>query len=534
LIAFAKSINRPKIRLSIFVTLYTLYTLVAFQDPLWSYARQVADPASFLGVLQLTSLQILQITLMASFLYLWSLIAIWLMKIIAIILVMTNSVALYFISVYGIEIDRSMIANILNTDARETGELMHISMAPYILILGVLPAAAIVFTKITPPNRMWRLAMIFTPLLALVGFVAATSHTMLWYDQHSTRMGSRILPWSYIVNTGRHFNSLAQANRPQELLPNATFANAPAQKTVVVLVIGEAARGDNFSLLGYERPTNPFTQGLGISAFPIGQACATNTIGGTACILTHQGSQASSRTVFEPLPNYLKRHGIFTIYRSNNSGPPPIQADIIEPARKLLENCAETDCPDKLYDEILIDGLSDIVARTAQERVFIFLHQTGSHGPAYSQKYPPDFEHFKPVCDTVQVSQCSYESLRNAYDNTIRYTDYHMAALIKQLGSLENTATAVIYVSDHGQSLGENGYYLHGAPVKIAPPEQLRIPFWVWMSPAFKQSRGLSTDAIVRDTTHPHDFPFHSVMGAFGMQSDIYKPEFDVFAPPRN
>lgn len=109
-----------------------------------------------------------------------------------------------------------------------------------------------------------------------------------------------------------------------------------------------------------------------------------------------------------------------------------------------------------------------------------------------------------------------------------------MAALIKQLGSLENTATAVIYVSDHGQSLGENGYYLHGAPVKIAPPEQLRIPFWVWMSPAFKQSRGLSTDGIVRDTTHPHDFPFHSVMGAFGMQSDIYKPEFDVFAPPRN
>ena len=135
---------------------------------------------------------------------------------------------------------------------------------------------------------------------------------------------------------------------------------------------------------------------------------------------------------------------------------------------------------------------------------------------------------------SLAAAESLRDSLRNAYDNTIRYTDYHTAALIKQLGSLENTATAVIYVSDHGQSLGENGYYLHGAPVKIAPPEQLRIPFWVWMSPAFKQSRGLSTDAIVRDTTHPHDFPFHSVMGAFGMQSDIYKPEFDVFALPRN
>ena len=156
------------------------------------------------------------------------------------------------------------------------------------------------------------------------------------------------------------------------------------------------------------------------------------------------------------------------------------------------------------------------------------LHQSGSHGPAYYSKYPEGFAQFKPECKTVQVSNCSQEELSNAYDNSIRYTDFLLADLIAQLETVD-ADTVVIYVSDHGQSLGESGFYLHGAPNAVAPKQQREIPFLVWMSEGFKARRGITEADILPEETFPHDFPFHSVMGAFGMKSDIYKPEFDIF-----
>jgi len=156
--------------------------------------------------------------------------------------------------------------------------------------------------------------------------------------------------------------------------------------------------------------------------------------------------------------------------------------------------------------------------------------QTGSLGPAYYSKYPKEFEYFTPVCDTVQVSSCSQEALDNAYDNTIRYTDNLIADLIAQLDALSDVNAALIYVSDHGQSLGENGFYLHGAPTAIAPKAQREVQFFVWISEGFAQARDLTPQSILRQETHPHDSPFHSIMGAFGLRSEIYKPEFDIFS----
>jgi len=175
--------------------------------------------------------------------------------------------------------------------------------------------------------------------------------------------------------------------------------------------------------------------------------------------------------------------------------------------------------------------LSELLTEIEGDRIFVALHQSGSHGPAYYNKYPPDFEYFMPVCKTVQIAKCTEEELNNAYDNTIRYTDSLIADLISQLQELDDVNATLIYVADHGQSLGEDGYYLHGAPIAIAPSQQREVPFLVWMSKGFQQSRKLNNAAILRDITFPHDFPFHSVMGAFGMRSDIYKPQFDVFSP---
>jgi len=512
-----------------FVLAVGLTNLVLFQKPLLAYAIPNFNLPGFQGWVQMLSMQVVQLWLYGFIMFLLALISVRLMKVVAAILFIANAMALYFMLSYTVELDRSMIANIFNTTPNESFAFISMGMVLYVVFLGLLPAAAIMLAKVRKPKWYWRALFPIATLLTLAGFLFATSTTWLWYDKHAPRMGSKVLPWSYVVNLGRHFNYLALANRTQIDLPAATFTPAiPARKQIVVLVIGESARSDNFSLYGYARNTNPFTAALGIVALPQGISCATNTIAATACLLTHEGHEASSRTTFEPLPNYLTQQGIETFYRTNNNGVPPITVDHFAHAADIKAEC-DTACPEAKDDAILNWNLHALLQDSDSDRIFVALHPWGSHGPSYWDNYPPEFAHFQPECKTVEVANCTEEELINAYDNTIRYMDYLLADLITQLKAIDNADTAMIYVSDHGQSLGENGVYLHGLPNAIAPEVQRHVPFLVWMSDSFKASRGLTNEDIMPEETFPHDFPFHSIMGAFGMTSDIYKPEYDIF-----
>lgn len=512
-----------------FVLLISATNLILFQMPLLEYSISVSALPSMNGWLQIVSVEIFQFCLMAGILFLISTVSIKIVKALSSVLAVANSIALYFMLTYNIELDRTMIGNILNTDSREASGLWHYSIIPYIVFLGILPASVIWWARVRRSTWPRRLLAGMASFAVLFAWLFATSYTWLWYDQHASGMGSRILPWSYVVNVGRHFNRLALDGREQTLLPPATFDVAePVRKEIVVLVIGEAARAEDFSLYGYAKDTNEFTEATSIVALPVGLSCATNTIASTACILTHEGRNASSYTGFEPLPSYLTRQGVETIYRTNNSGPPPVNVTTYERAGEIAERCATEPCPSPKLDEALNWGLGDILAASTSKRIFVVLHQTGSHGPAYYSRYPGAFSHFKPECKTVQIADCTAEELTNSYDNTIRYTDFLLADLIAQLKAID-ADSVMIYVSDHGQSLGENGFYLHGAPNAVAPRQQREIPFLVWMSEGFMAHRELTGADIVPSETFPHDFPFHSVMGAFGMTSDIYKPEFDIF-----
>lgn len=521
---------RKNIRLFSFIALLSLGNLVLFQKPLMSFVLFVSDLPTWQGFAQLASVLVVQFLLLGFLLALISVVSITLLKLVSTVLFVTNSVALYYMQTYNIDIDRSMIGNILNTDTGEAAGLFHPFLLLYVVIFGGLPCLFIWGAKVIKPKWYWRISAAIATFAALLTWLYMTSFTWLWFDQHASRMGSKILPWSYIVNTARHFSLVSRARLEQVLLPDATFIGPePQGKDIVVLVIGEAARADNFAYYGYDKPTNPFTAATDLIAFPVGLACATNTIAATACILTHEGKDASPFTSFEPLPNYLTRQGVETFYRTNNTGPPPIKATHYAQAKDISAACTDDNCPILGLDGVLNWQLKEAIEASSAARIFIVLHQNGSHGPAYSKKFPPEFAYFLPQCDSVQIANCTPEELMNAYDNTLRYTDFLLADLIAQLSAIPGANAALIYVSDHGQSLGESGFYLHGAPSSIAPKEQLRIPFFVWMSEGFKDSRGLSERDIMLPETFPHDFPFHSVMGAFGMRSDIYKPQFDIF-----
>ncbi len=512
----------------VFVGLISLGNVLLYQKPLFTHAVSVSDLPNRLGYIQLASLQVLQLCLLAIMLFWIATISLRAMKLTAIVLAMTNATALYFMNAYKMEIDISMIGNILNTDTGEASGLWDNAILPYLVFFGVLPSLLIWRTPLHRSRWFWRFGAGFAALGVLTGVLFAASHSWLWYDQNATRMGSKILPWSYVVNTGRHYNQKALRERTQILLPAATFDAAPVRKQIVVLVIGESARARNFALYGHDQNTNAFTAGTSLAALPMGQSCATNTIHGTACILTHEGSAASSHTVFEPLPSYLTRSGIETYFRTNNSGPPPLVTSFSQTGKDIAEACAD-DCPTGTPDAALNWKLGETLAASSAQRIFVTLHPRGSHGPDYSNRYPADFARFTPVCETVKVSECSAQALENAYDNSVLYTDYLLANLIAQLQAIPDIDAVMIYVPDHGESLGEGGYYLHGAPVSVAPSEQRDIPFLVWMSAGFMRDRGLTYDSIMPAQGHPHDWPFHSVMGAFGMRSDIYKPEFDLF-----
>ena len=516
-----------------FVLILSLGNLGLYQKPLLEYAISVSSLPASDGWLQLLSLQILQIGLLASVLFLISALSITLLKIIGSLLAMTNAVALYFMLTYSMLLDRTMIANILNTNSSEATGLWHPSIVSYVVFLGLLPTLLIWWTQVRKSTWLKRLLSSAASFAALLAWLFVTSATWLWYDQYGTWLGSKILPWSYVVNTARHFNRSALDDREQVLLPPAKFnTDVPARKEVVVLVIGEAARAQNFALYGYAKDTNPFTASTSMTALPVGNSCATNTISSTACILTHEGSAASSHTKQEPLPSYLTRHGVETVFRTNSAGPPPVNVSRFERASAISELCGAADCPDPKRDEVLNWGLAEALSASTSDRIFVTIHHTGSHGPAYYLQYPEGFDHFKPECKTVQIASCSQEELNNSYDNTIRYTDFLLADLIEQLQSVDANSV-MIYVSDHGQSLGESGFYLHGAPNAVAPKEQREIPFLVWMSDGFKAQKGLVEADIIPQETFPHDLPFHSIMGAFGMRSDIYKPEFDIFDQAR-
>ena len=523
--------NPLKCSLFVFVLLCAVGNTLIFQAPLLKYAATHLTAGTIKGALTLITVLVIPAGLLMTVLLLASLGSVRLVKPLSLILVLGNAIALYFMNSYNVVLDRSMMGNVFRTDVREAGELLNIQLIWYLFAAGLVPTILLLKLNIQPTTLVRKVATLSAVLLTLFAWLYANSSSWLWIDKHAQQIGGTMLPWSYVVNTARHFDQVASANRPQVLLPAAYFSAPlqPDQKRVVVLVIGEAARAQNFSLYGYPRSTNPFTAPAAMAVMLDARACSTYTTRSLTCMLSHQGEATSSAARFEVLPSYLKRHGVDVAWRTNNWGEPPMQVSTYERPADIQKACEATGCMDVGFDGVLLNGLKERIRDSTNPNVLIMLHLNGSHGPAYNSKYPPKFEHFMPVCKSVDLQTCTRQTLVNAYDNTLRYTDHLLSKLIGTLEELDDVSSTLIYQSDHGESLGEYGLYLHGAPASIAPDTQTKIPFLVWMSLRFQSEKGLTPEGITRSAEQAHDYVFHSVMGAFGLRSDIYKFERDVF-----
>jgi lipid A ethanolaminephosphotransferase len=514
----------------VFVLLCSLFNALLYQWPLFKMALSSRTELDGHAALALGTLFVLQLLVSLAILGLVAIVSIRLLKVVCVIFAIGNSIALYFILQYGVTLDATMIGNILNTNIAEASELIHVKLMAYLLALGLIPALVIFSMRIKRSSRLSTGLYLMASLLVGVGWLYGNSQSWLWIDKNAKQFGGLILPWSYVINPVRYLSQEASRNRVVELLPELTSTDK--KRAIVVLVIGESARAQNFSLYGYKRQTNPLLSQRSAPSFVAlagANSCSTYTTASLRCMLSYRGRETLSSND-EPLPSYLLRHGVEVLWRTNNFGEPAIRTSRYERANDLRKQCTG-DCKKLEFDEVLLHGLEEqLKSATDSLKTLVVLHQAGSHGPQYDKKYPAEFERFKPACKTVELQKCSNEELVNAYDNTILYTDFVLDRIITLLSSIKDTASVLIYMSDHGESLGEKGLYLHGVPMAIAPEVQTSVPLFVWRSEEFLRRHGVPMQSAPEAAVGmSHDVVFHSVLGALGVTSNIYRPQQDVF-----
>ena len=499
-------------KLSKFVLLICIMNFLFFHYPFFKYVFSNVDYTTFSGALLCFSMLILVVLANFFFFYILFYISKIVGKIFTIITFLINSVAVYFINSYSVIIDESMISNILNTNFDESSAFFSFKLILYLICFGILPSIFIFKAKFEKVSFKKFMIQTGINLGLILLIVVANASNVLWIDKNSKVVGGLAMPWSYAVNTPLYYIHEAKKNQKEILLPDATFTND--EKSVMVLVIGESARSENFSLYGYSKNTNPLLSKIeNLHSFNA-SSCATYTTAGLKCILEHE----NSNDLYEILPNYLSRNDVDVIWRTTNWGEPPVHIEKYIKRENLKENCEGIGCD---YDEILLAGLKDEILNSNKKKILIILHTSTSHGPTYSKKYPPQFEVFKPVCNSVEVANCSQEELINAYDNTIVYTDFILSSVIETLKELPDYKSSMIYVSDHGEYKGEKNLYMHGVPMSLAPKQQYEIPFIVWVSDGSKE--------LKKNNALTQNHVFHSVMNFLGITSPIYNEEMNIY-----
>jgi lipid A ethanolaminephosphotransferase len=457
------------------------------------------------------------------------------------LLALVSAAASYFMNSYGIVIDSNMLTNVMQTDSAEALELFNAHMLFWLLLLGAVPAVLISWAPVKPLKWRRELAGKLGSMAVLVGVFAVL--VMSQYQPYASLIRNHREVRLMLVPS--NMVSAVHGYLKRELAAPAVLqvvgadahriraVGATQRPRVTVVVVGETARAANFSLNGYARPTNPELAQREVINFPQASSCGTATAVSVPCMFQDVGradykdAMAGNR---EGLLDVLQRAGVDVLWRDNNSGCKGAcdrvpNEDVSH--LNLAQYCADGEC----HDEALLHNLQTYLDGLTRDTVVV-LHMKGSHGPAYYKRYPAAFERFIPVCKEVQLDRCDTASIVNAYDNSLLYTDHVLAATIDLLRSnATRLDTAMLYLSDHGESLGEHGMYLHGVPYAMAPSEQTHIPMLLWFSDGMQRSSGISAGCLRQQASQPvsQDNLFHSVIGLMGVRTSVYQPQLDIF-----
>ena len=440
---------------------------------------------------------------------------------------------------FGAVADRHAIASVFETDRREAGEMMSAWVLARIFVLGVLPALLLFWTRLQWKPFFRELLSRWKPLLAVIAPLAIA---ILGFGQQAIPFARNhpesrylTLPFSALSGLGSYLQHSVDDQRPHVRIGlDAKRVPASTGKArVLLLVVGESARSQSFSLAGYARDTNPELSKLPIAFFGNIASCGTNTATSLPCMFSDLGRAAYDQKVANKRDNaidLLARAGWRVEWIDNNASSKKVAARVTEiPVMNATDPrwCGKEGC----QDGMLVDMLRERLPKISQNTVLV-LHTLGSHGPAYYARYPAEFARFKPECRTTDVQNCPREAIANTYDNTIAYTDHILASLVTEIEAMPALDGALLYISDHGESTGEHGLYLHGAPYAIAPTQQTRVPMLMWASDGYARDIGLDM-ACLRgkgEGAYSHDNFFDTLLGFAGVASSAQRPALDITA----
>ncbi len=512
-----KALFSTRLSLFTFSCIVSIGTLLLYNLPFFQFVIDNSNEGPVGVVWLIASLVIIMLVLNFMMTYLAMFCMRIVGRIVLAILSIINATAVYFILTYSVFIDATTIENVFNTRYSEASGFFSWGLWLFILVFGVLPALFCLFQPVVM-GKAKKLGIYCGGSLAVTLVIGLLNiNQTLFISQHDTELGGLLQPWSYIANTYRII-SFRQDEQAEEIkLPDGKITDE--EKAVVVLVIGESARKANFQLYGYKRDTNPLLSKQKELKVYQANSCATYTTAGSKAILEPKDCD----DLYELLPNYAFRTGVDVSWRTSNWGEPPIHIDeyLTDPQLADLYGVSNA------YDDILFHGLRERIESSKKNKVLIILHTSTSHGPQYANKYPKEFEVYKPVAMNVEEGEKNVGMLVNAYDNTIRYTDYLLDSLINTLHAMTDWKSAMIFISDHGESLGENKMFMHGLPMKLAPKEQYEIPFLVWTSENFRTYKS-DLPAVLEQ-----HYIFHSVLNLLSIQSPAYNKDLDIFQETR-
>ena len=471
----------------------------------------------------------------------------WTLKPVIMLFCVSAAFGAYFMLAYGIVIDKAMMVNTLQTDLRETRDLLNWRLLATVLVLAGLPCVLLwrQHIRLQTPTRqaVSNLAALLATCALLVLVVVLFFQSIASVMRNNTQL-------RYLINPLNSFYALgAIAARPLQrdesaILPLGQDAKLGASYTkqarppLLLLVLGETGRSGNFAVNGYGRPTTPGLARENIASQRNAWSCGTSTAASVPCMFSNFGraNYESRPANYEGLMDVLQHAGLAVLWLDNQSGCKGV-CDRIPNADtsqlKVPGLCEGGEC----FDEVMLHGLDERIAALPAERrtrgVVVVMHQMGSHGPAYFKRSPAAFKKFLPECTNNSLQSCEPQGLVNAYDNSIVYTDHLLASSIQWLKTQEpRMSPAMLYLADHGESLGENNLYLHGMPYSVAPDVQKRVPWITWLSPQFEQRTKIATACLQQQLDAPisHDNYFHSVLGLMDVQTSVYQPARDIYA----
>lgn len=457
-------------------------------------------------------------------------------------ILLASALCAFFVDTYGVGIDAGQIQNLMETDVREAADLISLRMLAYLLLGGLLPVWWLWRRPLTQPGfivrQQHRLAATLAGLVVITGIAGTfyADYASLFRGHREVRL--TINPHNYLSGLNSYFRHQATL-APQPLLPygrdahRVVSAGGRARPVLLVLVVGETARAESFGLNGYDRDTTPELARRQVINFSQVSACGTATAVSVPCMFsgyTRKNYDAKVASHREGLLDIIQRAGYRVTWIDNNSGCKGTcdrVGQMVAPPAIRKAWCHGREC----LDELLAATLAAHLDQGIPADEVVVLHQAGSHGPAYSHRYPAAFRRYTPDCTTSALQNCSRQEIVNAYDNTIAYTDHVLAGIIDVLKAREDRyQTALLYVSDHGESTGEHGLYLHGAPYLLAPSQQTHVPMVAWLSDGFSQAMGDGRACLARqrDAELSHDNLFPTMLGLLNIRTSVRDASLDI------